>query len=72
MAESTIELIPLRAGEMAQLIRATSEHGEPLNCAFGSGGAALIVDTSKPLSKAAELLGRMRGVLNQGTDGEGI
>jgi hypothetical protein len=63
-----VELIPLSEGELAVLVC----QGHRIECAFGTGGVALIWDREKPIPSSVRALGLMRGVLNENMDGAGI
>lgn len=60
-------LLPLRAQETALLIRASRNTGEPVALAYGTGGAALIVEDAP---WAVPLLDEWRG--HAFADGGGI
>ncbi len=62
------QLIPLREGELAILIREVGF----VDVAFGTGGCALVWRDGESIPKAVEKLGYMRGVLNENCDGAGI
>ena len=64
-------LVPVTEVELAQLIR-QSVCGRQVNLAFGTGGVALMWKHDDPMPWCVELLGRMRGVLNENCQGAGI
>lgn len=65
-------LIPLVDGELEKLMEASVEGRFHIDLAFGTGGCALKWNEGQEMPKAVELLGFMRGVLNENTDGAGI
>ena len=67
-------LIPITEKETAWLLYELAKTGDPLDLAFGSGGAAIQwdEDENKGMPKSIELLGLKRGILNENCDGAGI
>lgn len=65
------QLMPLRENELATLIREVGPV-EHVDIAFGPSGSALVWDDETPITKSVELLARMRGVLTENCDGDGV
>lgn len=67
------ELIPLVDGELEKLMYASIDGGFAIDTTLGyHGRCSLIWKKGQEMPKAVELLGLMRGVLNENTNGAGI
>jgi hypothetical protein len=58
-------------GELAAIMKATGNY-EVIALGFGPAGVWLEWDDTQPMPRAVELLGLMRGVLNENCEGAGI